>query len=350
MAASVANSEIPLLQRYDWLTHSQYCTIVDMLAKNRSNSERWDCVRLISALGEPLLELQPTELGEFRLAFGGDVANSMVCLARILPPPARRIRIVTALGSSAYSRWLRGRLREEGLELSEPRMDGEPGLYGLALDPAGSSDFAYWRSNSAARAFLSTTEPSELIALLGTPELLVVTGITLALCSSTMFESLCEWIRLHKRDCRVVFDCNFRKSLWKSETEARYRTRALEELASVVATGVDDEKNLWGIEKLDDTIRRLSAHGVEYLIRGGGQGCWVGARENLHHVPAESLSPVDTAGAGDAHLAGYIAARISGCRRSEAAKFANDVAAQIIKQRGSAPTVDTSFPELPISL
>ena len=45
---------------------------------------QWTQTTRIAALGEPLLELQPADDGGVRLAFGGDVANSMICLSRIL--------------------------------------------------------------------------------------------------------------------------------------------------------------------------------------------------------------------------------------------------------------------------
>ncbi|HEY2037720.1 MAG TPA: PfkB family carbohydrate kinase, partial [Steroidobacteraceae bacterium] len=51
--------------------------------------------------------------------------------------------------------------------------------------------------------------------------------------------------------------------------------------------------------------------------------------------------------AGDAHLAGYMAARLSGCERAEAAAYANRAAAVIVSQRGSVPKEDARFPALP---
>ena len=53
--------------------------------------------------------------GGVRLAFGGDVANSMACLGRILGPAAARVSLVTALGHSGYSAWLRERLTRAGI-------------------------------------------------------------------------------------------------------------------------------------------------------------------------------------------------------------------------------------------
>ena len=309
---------------------------------------QWTETRRIAALGEPLLELQPAEDGGVRLAFGGDVANSMICLSRILGAGTKRISLVTALGDSSYSAWLRERLRSERIHVIEPSIEGEPGIYGLPLDPAGRPGFSYWRAQSAARAFLQSADLARLEELLGDAQLLLVTGITLALCSRASFEHLCRWVDRHRAGCRVVFDCNFRRRIWDSEAEARERIGTFERLSWVIATGGEDEKTLWGAEGTGQIIERVGRLSAEYLIRGGPEGCWVGSGQEWQHVPTEPVTVIgDTAGAGDSHLAGYMAARISGYGRTDAAAYANKAAAVIVSQRGSVPKDGARFPPLP---
>ena len=308
----------------------------------------WSETRRITALGEPLLELQPADNGGVGLAFGGDVANSMICLSRILRSGAKRISLVTALGDSSYSGWLRERLTREGIHVIEPSIEGEPGIYGLPLSPTSRPGFSYWRAQSAARAFLQSADLGRFEQLLGDAQLLLVTGITLALCSSASFEQLCRWVDRHRDGCRVIFDSNFRRRLWDSETEARHRIGTFEQLASVIATGGEDEKTLWGAEGTAQIVERVSRLSAEYLIRGGPEGCWVGLGRDYQHIPTEPVTVIgDTAGAGDSHLAGYMAARISGSDRAEAAAYANRAAAVIVSQHGSVPKQGARFPPLP---
>jgi len=309
---------------------------------------QWTEIQRITALGEPLLELQPADDGAVRMAFGGDVANSMICLSRMLGAGAHRISVVTALGDSSYSAWLRAQLERQKIQLIEPPLAGEPGIYGLPLDPLHGSAFSYWRGQSAARTLLQSADLGRFEELLGGTQLLLVTGITLALCSSASFEHLCHWVDRHRDVCRVVFDCNFRRRLWDSEAEARKRIGAFERLSSVIATGEEDEKTLWGAASMEQIIERVSPLSAEYLIRGGPEGCWVGSGREYQHVPTEPVKVIgDTAGAGDSHLAGYMAARISGCGRAEAAAYANKAAAIIVSQRGSVPKDGAGFPALP---
>lgn len=314
----------------------------------RATGLQWTDTRRITALGEPLLELQPADDGGVRLAFGGDVANSMICVARILGRDAATLSLVTALGNSSYSAWLRERLTREGIRVVEPSIEGEPGIYGLPLDAAQHSGFSYWRAHSAARTFLQSADPGRFEELLGEPQLLLVTGITLALCSRDSFEHLCHWVEGHRGSCRIVFDCNFRKRLWDSEAEARERIGRFERLSAVIATGAEDERTLWGAADTAQIIQRVSRLSAEYLIRGGPEGCWVGSGPECQHVPTEPVTLIgDTAGAGDAHLASYMAARVSGLDRAGAAAYANKGAAVIVSQRGSVPKDGARFPPLP---
>ena len=320
-----------------------------MIATRAPGGWRWTEIQSVAALGEPLLELQPEADGGVRLAFGGDVANFLICLARILGAGAKELSLVTALGDSSYSAWLRQRLLRAAVRVIEPPLAGEPGIYGLPLDSAGPGGFSYWRAQSAASVFLQSADLGRFEDLLGDTQLLLVTGITLALCSDASFEHLCRWVDLHREDCRVVFDCNFRRRLWDSEAQARDRIGRFERLAAVIATGGDDERALWAVADSAGIIDRVSRMSAEYVIRGGSEGCWVGLGQECQHVPTDPVRVVgDTAGAGDSHLAGYIAARISGYGRADAAAYANKAAAVIVSQRGSVPREDARFPVLPL--
>jgi 2-dehydro-3-deoxygluconokinase len=321
-----------------------------MSTADTKHDRLWTDVRRISALGEPLIELQPTGDGDLRVAFGGDVANTMVCLSRILRANDFHLSIVTALGNSGYSAWLRNKLMREGIGVVEPPDGGEPGIYGISPDSSCQATSSYWRAQSAARQFFHSAQLHHFEELLGRPQILIITGITLALCSVASFKNLCDWLELHRDHCRLVFDSNFRPALWASAEEARERIGAVERLASIIATGVEDEKILWRANDASDIIRRVSGLSGEYVVRGGREGCWIGVYKEWEHVAAVPVPVLDSVGAGDAHLAGYLAARIKGYTRLDAARAANHVAAVIVSQRGSVPGKDVAFPTLVASV
>jgi len=306
----------------------------------------WGYAKHIVALGEPLIELQPDGADGFRVSIGGDVANVMMCLARILDITQFDLALVTSLGTSLYAEWLRQRLTMAGIRLVETMMPGEPGIYGISPDPSRQPASSYWRDRSSARAMFSRITESRLVDLVPNVDLLVVTGVTLALCSANSFERLCHWIEQRRPACRVIFDTNFRPALWGQANEARRRVVKMELLASVVATSSEDERLLWNAKDTAEALERSRCSGREVIVRAGKDGCWTGGCDNWQHIPAQSGPAVNTVGAGDSHLAGYIAARLAGRSCFQAAQYANRVASVIIRQPGSAPDSRTVMPRL----
>ncbi len=309
----------------------------------------WEDAHHIVALGEPLIELQPDGMDGFGVSIGGDVANVMLCLSRILDTTKFDLAMVTSLGTSLYSKWLRHRLTTAGLRLAEAIIPGEPGIYGISPDPSRQPASSYWRERSSARALFSAITGPQLVELVPQADILIVTGVTLALCSADSYEQLCRWIEQYKPKCRVIFDTNFRPAMWPQTDEARRRSRRMELLASVVATSAEDERLLWNAQDITSALERSRCSGREVILRAGKDGCWIGGSDNWEHIPVWASPTVSAVGAGDGHLAGYIAARLSGRSRLSAAQYANRVASVIIRQPGSAPDPRTAMPELDAS-
>jgi 2-dehydro-3-deoxygluconokinase len=306
-------------------------------------------IRKIALLGEALIELRADADSEMTTSFGGDVANAAVGLVRLCGPTETSVHLVTALGDSAYSQWLRARLRREQVLLREPQdYCGEPGIYGVPFGTGTSMHFSYWRDQSAAKQFMQQITAEQLDALLEDIDVLVVTGITLALCSDSSFGQLMSWVGANRKRCGIIFDCNYRPRLWADRKSARGRIGQFGAMARLLATGLEDEAALWDLKEISDIVDRIQGIDGEYVVRAGAGGCWIGYERTYQRVSTREVNVADAAGAGDAHLAAYLAARLIDCEPREAADYANRVAALIVSQRGSVPAVDLRFPPLPV--
>jgi 2-dehydro-3-deoxygluconokinase len=309
----------------------------------------WRQVHRIAAFGEPLIELQPCANGSLSVSFGGDVANVLVCLSRILGQRIDELRVLTSLGSSLYSRWLRDELRRYGIEVVGPNRPGEPGIYGISPDTSLQPHSSYWRSESAARDFFSTVSCADLDEIAPKSDAVILSGITLSLCSENSFEELFQWTRQRSDCATVVLDCNYRPALWKDVREARHRIERFKPAASLVVTSLEDESLLWPQWSLMDVLDRLTHAASEVVVRAGKAGCWICVDGTWTEARIVASDVVDATGAGDSHLAGYIAARLSGQPPLQAAHYANSVARVIIAQRGSVPSDRSIFPALPVA-
>jgi 2-dehydro-3-deoxygluconokinase len=186
----------------------------------------------------------------------------------------------------------------------------------------------------------------ELRAVAAAADVVVITGITLALCSDNSFEELLLWVDQLPSHVIIVFDCNFRPALWESREIARARIERFRHAASLIVTSLDDETSLWPDAQLSAVLGRLIDVAAESILRAGKNGCWVRAGHEWTQVPTSAGRLVDPTGAGDSHLAGYIAARIDGWSPLEAARFANDVARVIVSQQGAILRGGSALPPL----
>lgn len=163
----------------------------------------------------------------------------------------------------------------------------------------------YYRRGSAGSRLCREDVPAEQIAQ---AKLLHITGITPAL-SMTAAEAV-----RYAVDCAqeagtlVSFDLNYRAALWSPE-EAGEIYRLIIPKADVVFAG-DAEAALAVGDAKDprELARRITEMGAsQAVIKLGADGCVAIADGEPHAQQAIPIRAVDTVGAGDAFVAGYIA-------------------------------------------
>lgn len=85
--------------------------------------------------------------------------------------------------------------------------------------------------------------------------------------------------------------------------------------------------------KMASALHRLGARRV--VLKLGDQGCLLSDEDDREVVPAFHVQVVDTTGAGDVFVAGYLAALRRGMTALDAAQFANAAAALSVQASGS---------------
>lgn len=111
----------------------------------------------------------------------------------------------------------------------------------------------------------------------------------------------------------VSFDLNYRAALW-SEEEAGQAYRTILPKVDVVFAG--DEEAALAVGPSEDSMelaRRIAAMGPrQVIIKLGGGGCVALIDGNEYLLDALKVPVLDTVGAGDAFVAGYIAEMLEG--------------------------------------
>ncbi len=106
-------------------------------------------------------------------------------------------------------------------------------------------------------------------------------------------------------DLKIILDVNWRPVFWTDENTAKTKIQAL--LGRFDFLKLTKEEAQWLFNTIDPgaiTYRINSLEGV--LVTDGENGCSYCLGENEGKLPAFSVSVVDTTGAGDGFLAGFI--------------------------------------------
>ncbi|WP_241487982.1 sugar kinase [Leucobacter japonicus] len=240
------------------------------------------------------------------LGFGGAESNVAIGVRRLGIDAVWCGR----LGADSLGDLIERELRAEGVRADVIRDPESPtGLMLKEHPAAGSTRVVYYRRASAGSRLAPDDLPDGLVE---GAALLHVTGITPALSPSADAAVEAAMRRARAAGVPVSIDLNYRSALWSPE-QAGARLRELVALADVVFAGDDEAELVVGGGSTAELAARLGVLGpTEAVIKLGADGCVAlvdGARFEVAAVPVDV---VDTVGAGDAFVAGYLAERVRG--------------------------------------
>ena len=180
----------------------------------------------------------------------------------------------------------------------------------------------YHRRDSAGAHLRAADIPDEVVAAAAAFH---ATGITLALGSGPAAAVTHAVAVARAAGVPVSFDLNFRRRLW-SEAEAAPALAAAVRRADVVFAGADEATIVTGTADPLASALALEALGPrQVMIKLGAAGCLARIDGTTHELSAPPVTVLDTVGAGDAFVAGYLAELIGGA--SPAQRLATAVAA-----------------------
>ncbi|MET4099064.1 2-dehydro-3-deoxygluconokinase [Agrococcus sp. UYP10] len=271
----------------------------------------------VVALGESLGLLVASRIGRLELVptmdlgFGGAESNVAIGLARLGVP----VTWMGRLGDDALGRLVERQLRAEGVGAAVTRDPEAPTALMLKERPsAGSSAVSYYRAGSAG----SRLAPEHLdLDRIRDARVLHITGITAALGDAPRAALDAAVDAARDGGTIVSFDVNHRSRLWDAE-RAVPAYRALAARADVVFAGDDEAELLTGERETDAQIAALAALGpAQVVVKRGADGATALAHGERATQAAFPVHAVDTVGAGDAFVAGYLAELLAGASLAE---------------------------------
>ncbi|MET0812774.1 MAG: sugar kinase [Microbacterium sp.] len=282
----------------------------------------------VLTVGEGLAVLGALDSGPLELrsslsfTTGGAEGNVAIGLSRLGTP----VTWVGRVGDDQIGRRVVRELCAEGVDVRAILAPEPTGLLVKERLAGGRTSVSYYRRGSAGSGLspddLTDVDPADYA-------LVHVTGITPALSHSARNAILALAERTRAAGVALSFDVNHRSSLWLP-ADAAPVYRSLIALSDVVFAGADEAALVLGLSDAgpDELAAGIAALGPgEVVIKLGADGCFAWCDGEIHREPAIRVEVVDTVGAGDAFVAGWLAERIAGESVAGRARTAVAVAA-----------------------
>lgn len=259
-------------------------------------------VLVASAHQEPLQHSKQMSLG-----IGGAESNVAIGLRRL----GTHVTWLGRIGNDSAGDLVERELRAEGVQVIGIRDQEAPTALMLKERRSAAETRVWYYRNGNAGSHMSIADLDP--ALIENSSLLHMTGITPALSESARLLTLSAIKIAQTAGVPVSFDLNYRRGLWNKDA-AREFYREIIPSANLLFAGDDEAAIAVGPagspEVLAQRLKELGAG--EVVIKLGEKGALALKDGSIFVQEAVPVKVIDTVGAGDAFVAGYLAEYLSG--------------------------------------
>lgn len=253
-------------------------------------------------LGDAVIDLVPENSNSYLKCPGGAPANVAVGVARL----GGKSAFIGRVGQDSFGRFMQQVLQQENVDTRAMILDSDhrTSTVVVDLDQHGERTFTFMVMPSA-DLFLQLDDLPEFKA----NQWLHLCSIALSQepSRSTAFEAM---RRIKADGGWVSFDPNIRVDIWRQPQELLHCLQQALQLADVVKLSQEELDFLCPHQDIATAMEQIMA---DYsckllLVTLGAEGVWVHNRRKLQKYASRKITPIDTTGAGDAFVAGLLAA------------------------------------------
>lgn len=267
---------------------------------------RFDVVTVGESLGLLTVE-RPGRLhngAATRLGFGGAESNVAIGIARL----GGRAAWIGRLGADAIGELIVRELRAENVApYAVHDADHATSLMLKQHPQPRTSHITYYRRDQAGSHLNPADLPPDVIE---SASILHVTGISAALGEQPRATIHAAIDRARAAGTLVSFDVNHRQTLWRDPGEAAPAYRDLLSRADIVFAGEGEAELVTGESEPGAALGGLLGFGAQCaVLKRGANGAIAGSADGrFESASALTVPVVDTVGAGDAFVAGWLVA------------------------------------------
>ena len=296
----------------------------------------------VVTLGEALVVMDPLSGGplrhvnRFEKHFGGAEHNVAVGLSRL----GHRAGFAGSFGDDEFGREILAFLRGEGVDVSRADLDAEAptGLYFKERRALGQLRVYYYRAGSAASRM--RFEKLDLDYLLS-GAFVHLTGITAALSESC--NDLVERLAYaaNERGVTVSLDANVRWRLFEGR-DPRETLKPLVERADLLFLSEEEAELLFGGTSGESIQRARRKMRAKTVVVHRADGAFAAEDDGITERSGYRVEVVDTVGAGDAFVVGFLSGRLRGWATGECLQLANACGACAVTVQGDVKGLPTA--------
>lgn len=280
---------------------------------------------LVRPAREEVFESGSYEAEDIKMSIGADALNEATILARM----GKKVRLETIIGKDQAGRFIYRHCEKEGIQLGEGclRDDETTGINVVLVEPDGNRDFL---TNGN-----------------GTLRSLTIDDIHMPFPDSVKiicFASIFVFPKIGTKEMQEIFETAKKqgKIVCADMTKCKHG-ETVEDLAPALAhidyllPNDEEAMRFTRTDCVEDAADRLKAAGVgNVIIKCGKRGCYIRTDEEARWMSAvEGAHCIDTTGAGDSFVAGFLCALLEGKNVIECAENGGICGAKAVEVMGA---------------
>nr|WP_314263351.1 aminoimidazole riboside kinase [uncultured Moellerella sp.] len=251
-------------------------------------------------LGDAVVDLIPLQNMQYEACAGGAPVNVAAGVARL----GQASGFIGRVGEDAFGHFMQKTMFDIDVDTSAMEFDEKyrTSTVLVSLQENGERDFSFLVSPSADQFLAADNLPAFNNDILHFCSLALVHPVCRSSLSTTM-------AKMRDAGGLLSFDVNIRPQMWSDAEEMHQTVDAFAHQCDILK--LSDDELLWLTKSLvlKDAVAKIAQYPAQLkIVTQGAKGCLIITEDQCVAISAYLVNSVDTTGAGDAFMAGLLAA------------------------------------------